>query len=173
MEQLGFLTDTRIEKENEFCDNITEILNKNGSEQEERQIFFKKNKSHTTILFGENIACLKIVIGQKRFFFAVSPRFKKLLQENNILYSVEKSTMWLRVSINEPSDIFMYKDLIISLYDCCTEINSSYSFDCCSRYMQCSDALKCVNPYPEVFRYCKYKTKLKNGIVFYGKNRNI
>lgn len=172
MEQLGFLEDKKDINVNEFCNNVIEIL-KHSDADAEKSVSFKKYKSHTTILFGENIVCLKIVFGTKYSFFAVSPRFKNVLQENGVLYSVEMSTKWLRVEINKPTDIFTYKQLVIDLYNYCMELNSSDSFDCCSRYMQCSDALKCVNPHPEVYKYCKYKNKLKNGIVYYGKNRNI
>lgn len=172
MEQLGFLDNVNGTKEDVFYENIVKIL-KGADNGDDVLTSFKNNKNYTTISFGENIVCLKIKFGKNLSFFAVSPRFKKILQKNNILYTVERSTMWLRVKINKPSDIFMYHQLILDLYNFCLELNSGVSFDCCSRYMQCSDVLKCVNPYPEVYKYCKYKTKLKNGIIFYGKNRNI
>lgn len=172
MEQLGFLEDTNDTSVNEFCNNAIEIL-KSTDIDAEKSVSFKRYNSHTTILLGENIACLKIVFGTRHSFFAVSPRFKKILLENGVSYSVETSTKWLKVEINEPTDIFIYKQLVIDLYNYCMGLNSSDSFDCCSRYMQCSDALKCVNPHPEVYKYCKYKNKLKKGIVYYGKNRNI
>lgn len=49
-----------------------------------------------------------------------------------------------------------------------------YTFDCCSRYMECSNKLKCVQPNYLYSKCCNYNTKqLKNGRVFFGKNRNI
>lgn len=48
------------------------------------------------------------------------------------------------------------------------------SFDCCSRVEKCSDLMKCTHPdYLYACAACTYKKKLDEGIVFYGKNRNV
>jgi hypothetical protein len=44
---------------------------------------------------------------------------------------------------------------------------------CCSRYVECSDALRCTNPDVEFSKICAYKKNLMNGRIFYGKNANI
>lgn len=46
-------------------------------------------------------------------------------------------------------------------------------WDCCSRYMECSNARKCVHPDPSFALVCGYRKKLVKGIIFYGENRNI
>ena len=48
-----------------------------------------------------------------------------------------------------------------------------YTFDCCDRYMQCSDARRCTNPDRIHAKSCTYRQKLENGIVFFGDNRNV
>ncbi|MBD5162202.1 MAG: hypothetical protein HDT14_09355 [Oscillibacter sp.] len=46
-------------------------------------------------------------------------------------------------------------------------------WDCCSRYMECSNARKCVHPDPSFALACGYRKKLVKDIIFYGENRNI
>lgn len=46
-------------------------------------------------------------------------------------------------------------------------------FDCCHRYEECSDARDCTHPDKDFRMRCSYRRKLKNGIIFFGKNRNI
>ena len=46
------------------------------------------------------------------------------------------------------------------------------SFGCCSRYEQCSDAMKCLHPLKIYSRRCAYRRNLESGKIFYGKNKN-
>ena len=50
---------------------------------------------------------------------------------------------------------------------------SNSSFACCSRFIQCSDAKKCVHDNKLYAKGCKYRANLEAGRIFYGKNRNI
>lgn len=45
-------------------------------------------------------------------------------------------------------------------------------FSCCSRVEECSNARKCVNPFPDLVIGCGYRRNLKRGIIFYGVNKN-
>lgn len=49
------------------------------------------------------------------------------------------------------------------------ELANSDNFDCCSRFIECSDAKKCVVK-EDYAVFCRYREKLLNGICFYGKN---
>jgi len=46
-------------------------------------------------------------------------------------------------------------------------------FGCCSRYMECSDAKKCVHPNKLYSTACAYRHQLERGHIFYGKNKNV
>ena len=46
-------------------------------------------------------------------------------------------------------------------------------WDCCSRYMECSDAKQCVHPEPSFALTCGYRKILASGRVYYGNNRNV
>ncbi len=46
-------------------------------------------------------------------------------------------------------------------------------WDCCSRYLECSDAKHCVHPDPAFALGCGYRKILNSGKIYYGENRNI
>lgn len=46
-------------------------------------------------------------------------------------------------------------------------------WDCCSRYMECSDAKRCVHPDPTFALSCGYRKILASGKIYYGTNRNV
>ena len=46
-------------------------------------------------------------------------------------------------------------------------------WDCCSRYMECSDVKHCVHPEPALALKCGYRKILSSGRIYYGENRNI
>lgn len=46
-------------------------------------------------------------------------------------------------------------------------------WDCCSRYMECSDAKRCVHPDPAFALGCGYRKILASGKIYYGANRNV
>lgn len=45
-----------------------------------------------------------------------------------------------------------------------------FDVDCCSKYKECSDAMKCLHADDPFYANCTYRKKLEQGIVFYGKN---
>ncbi len=52
------------------------------------------------------------------------------------------------------------------------ELSCGERFGCCSRYEQCSDERKCINPDQFMALACVYRKNLENGKIFYGKNKN-
>lgn len=56
---------------------------------------------------------------------------------------------------------------------CLANYESSSSFGCCSRFIECSDAKECVHENKIYSMGCKYRKNLESGKIFYGKNRNI
>ena len=47
------------------------------------------------------------------------------------------------------------------------------SFSCCSRYLECSDAKRCILGNQLYSKACTYRKNLDSGKIFYGINRNI
>ncbi|MCD8368587.1 MAG: hypothetical protein LUC48_11335 [Clostridiales bacterium] len=46
-------------------------------------------------------------------------------------------------------------------------------YGCCSRYLECSDAKRCVHPDIMFAVQCAYRKNLMAGHIFYGKNANV
>ena len=68
-----------------------------------------------------------------------------------------------------------YEALSPCLCQCLKQLltSSATAFSCCSRYMECSDKMRCIHPDKEFSAGCFYKRNLIQGKCFYGKNRNI
>ncbi len=49
----------------------------------------------------------------------------------------------------------------------------SDKFGCCGKYVDCSDAKKCLHANKFYSKCCYYRKNLENGKIFYGKNQNI
>ena len=47
------------------------------------------------------------------------------------------------------------------------------SFGCCSRFIECSDAKRCVHVNKLYATSCAYRRNLEAGNIFYGKNKNV
>ncbi|MEG1240238.1 MAG: hypothetical protein RSD46_02700, partial [Oscillospiraceae bacterium] len=72
-----------------------------------------------------------------------------------------------------PNEIYRYAETIISIYDYRELESHGDLFSCCSRYDACSDAKDCIHPDKKVSAACTYRRKLRQGIIFFGKNRNV
>ena len=51
--------------------------------------------------------------------------------------------------------------------------NKSCSFGCCHKYIECSDAQRCLHDDLDYSQGCAYRQNLESGHIFFGKNRNI
>lgn len=77
-----------------------------------------------------------------------------------------------------PNNISDFEKIIDYVFTFCEKyVNEHYVpdhlFDCCHRYMECSDMKQCTCPNFLYSKGCSYKKRLESGIVFFGKNRNI
>ena len=86
-------------------------------------------------------------------------------------YSSTKSdSIWLHVDITSPDQLSYIEDVICQSYD---DSPLRDSFGCCSRYIQCSDAGKCLHPDLQYAKACLYRKNLEAGRIFYGINKNV
>lgn len=58
------------------------------------------------------------------------------------------------------------------LYTLARYVSKASRFGCCSRFMDCSDAKKCVHENKLYSKACMYRSHLDSGRIFYGKNKN-
>lgn len=94
-------------------------------------------------------------------------------------FAIQKKTkadgLFTRIIFNSIEDNI---DMLGNLVKTIVKIGLDYyesgsSFGCCSQFMKCSDAKKCVHENKLYSKGCQYRKNLDAGRIFYGKNRNI
>ncbi len=66
----------------------------------------------------------------------------------------------------------IFKYIIHSVEYCLKEYESSNHFGCCSRFVECSDAKRCLHENTLYSKGCAYRSNLEAGRIFYGINKN-
>lgn len=101
---------------------------------------------------------------------------KKVLYRMNINkkdLSFKCSDIWFSKSQSQTIKIDNFTDIEPFLLDGAVvtfttlELGEKDSFDCCSRYKECSDCEACVQPVLDIAMGCKYWHKLRVGVNFY------
>lgn len=114
------------------------------------------------------LAC-NVKLGKKVSYISF-PADKKHYFTNCIIIDSENCKS--KILINDVNDIKQYtKPISLLFIDVLFKLGGE-SFGCCHRYVECSDALKCLHPNLLHSFGCTYKKNLESGKVFYGKNRN-
>ena len=80
-------------------------------------------------------------------------KFDKASGYTKVWLSSAKEAMDLKAAVAESLDI--------------TIESGPMDYSCCSRYQECSDAKRCVNPYKEIASECRYRINLKHGRNFF------
>lgn len=101
-------------------------------------------------------------------------------QYNSVDHSVGLECKQLKSDPNNIHVIIRKNDDALSEFvKCHTEYRIEHysskasTFGCCSKFIQCSDARKCLHENRLYSKACSYRIHLDAGEIFYGKNRNI
>lgn len=169
---------------------INEINEKKIPKLQRENIVFKENKdSISFFVYGSII--LKLFI-QKQLTFEVreisQDDIKKLVElEKESLRKITKEVFedkfskvskregninYIKCNLESLDNIYQAKEEIKDIYYYLFLLAPVESFGCCSKYIECSDAKKCINLDKKMAQGCQYKENLKNGKIFYGKNKN-
>lgn len=138
-------------------------------------ISFSENKTGNSFYLGSNtIAVIKTTQKVQRLliknalyakvdfdFTTVLPSAKIVELKSEPLYTVIET----QLEDDLTDCIKPYLDRAIQDY------KPSKSFACCSRYVECSDAKKCLHPQQIYAKQCWYRENLEKGNIFYGKNK--
>ncbi len=147
-----------------LCDQIKEIVQKFDSAYDTSVIKFSNyNNSETDgsiCIFDKPCFSVK---GKKTVYLYISPAFQNLFK--SIELQQMASTPWKRIPYSA-FDITQWRTAIVEIYELCW-FSASEQFGCCSRYQECSDQMKCVQPYTELKGGCQYRQKLRQGINFF------
>ena len=134
-----------------------------------RYMTVTKNADGRIAVKAKSFLVAKIKLYGKQHYIELSPKYAKFMPDK---LSKPYGDM-VRVSIDTIDDVLELSQNIDMIYMSVLADQGGESFGCCAQYIQCSDALRCVNPDVLFAQACYYKKNLEAGRVFYGKNKNI
>ncbi len=136
---------------------------------EAKFLSFKKGANFSSVFFG-SVLVLRLCLRGKRWYASVPRSLAQYYPDRELKYG-KLDRDFIRVYFKKEEEAIIAGPLSYSL----EEALQKYPRDsgCCSHYMDCSDALRCVQTDPLISMACIYRQNLKAGRVFYGKNKNI
>lgn len=134
-------------------------------------IRIKHNKDYSSVWYG-NLLAFRLRLRKNTRYIEVPLDSRETVQDLAPLSAQkEMSSGFWRVKIG-PDAVKEHADIFASvLQDAINRLPKEW--DCCSRYMECSDAKQCVHPDPAFALGCGYRKILTAGKIYYGANRNI
>ena len=131
---------------------------------------FEKRGQYWSIVFNTSSVVARLGTGRSKYLeiptapLAFSAMYRSYVGNLNSAY-----TRLPLVSLSQVKDYDGM--LVLSLKHVIDQIPKEY--DCCSRYRECSDSKACIHPDIEFSLKCGYRRIMRDGRIFYGKNRNI
>lgn len=129
-----------------------------------------ENKDGSISVKAKNVMAMKVKLQKEPFYVEIRPKNAGFFSGSIV---VAHNDEWSRISISGVDDVLGLKTQISSLYMRMLSEFGGESFGCCHRYVQCSDARKCIHPNLVLAFGCGYRKNLEAGRIFYGKNKNI
>lgn len=93
-----------------------------------------------------------------------------IFTSEGIPFERSDTDLWGRILLEKFPSFDAHKETAQKIFE---EAIQGNSFDCCSRYMGCSNAKKCIHPDIMMASQCTYRQNLNAGRIFYGENRNV
>lgn len=144
------------------------IAEKSGPEE---SLSFSTRKEYAAASFL-NFTVFRLRLRAAQQYFSVPTLFRDLIPETFPTKSLKSQPDFIRLLIDAEHPKESYVEFL-SLIAGETVNRYPKEWDCCSRYMECSDAGKCVHPDKAFALECGYRKILASGRIFYGKRRNI
>lgn len=135
-------------------------------------LIFDEQSNYSSVYFLEvNELFFRIRIRKKSRYFTISEEFANTLPEGVVIVRPKSDEGKVRIIIHSYEDVLMYVETFrtILIHLC----KRHRDVGCCSRYELCSDAGKCIHPDPKFALTCWYQQNLRDGKIFYGKNKNV
>ena len=114
-----------------------------------------------------------IVSKSKGCYIRIKRQYVRAMEKAAIQFSLAPDGSSVRLPV-ESIDLFReIKPFVLTLFEATYAENSDFSFGCCSRFVECSDARQCTCPDRLKAYGCMYRKNLLSDRVFYGKNATI
>ena len=132
---------------------------------------FKPNKSgYSVVTFGV-LTVFRLRLRGKQRSVSVPTSFEDLIPQTWRTELPKAEPKYIRIEIaNQPLN--SYTDFLCALAGAAVD-RYPKDWDCCSRYLECSDAKRCIHPDKKMALSCGYRKILNAGKIYYGKNRNV
>lgn len=135
------------------------------------EIEIHHGKSYSSVKF-RNLVAFRLRLRGKSPYLEI-PEESKHLVASAFPADCQKSVAggFYRIGLKNKS-IYNCESILVSiLKDTIDRLPKDW--DCCSRYLECSNAKKCIHPDPSFALGCGYRKILSSGTIYYGENRNI
>ena len=154
------------------CEIITNIINENSEPPTDIKV---QHQSAYSLLSFYDSGSLRVKYGSKISYISLAEPFKSLLSNypDLTIQQLESEKLWTRVLFKSVDDLIKLSPLFVQVYDAAYLLVDTEIFSCCSRYVECSDNMKCVHPNLKFSKGCMYRKNLSKGLIFYGKNVRI
>lgn len=138
-------------------------------------VFFRegdaqKSQFSSVYLFSENNLLFRICFRGKQHYISIPVQYKEMIPDNAEYKIMASDSGFCRIFVNSVQDVVELTDMLCDIVELQTDAYPA-DFGCCSRYEACSDAYRCIHPDPNMAIRCIYRKNLKQGKIFYGKNR--
>lgn len=175
MEQMSLLQTAEEKAFEDIRPALEDVLEKYRVD-EDRVFLVRMKSGYYSIYFDtklkneKNLPVIARLGGKKKKYIAVKTSYLR-------------SSKSYRSAVSEGKD--GYSKICISTFDAVKQYSALFQeilqivmsslreFDCCGRYLECSNAKQCLHPNPEFALKCGYQFILQNGRIFYGDNRNV
>lgn len=159
--------------EREFLDGIApdlrSIIEDMGGDGQLLKI--SVTSSYTAVMFG-NLTAFRLRIRGKQRYISIPLTLADLIPNDSSTQNTSTAGKYRRVPITDEQPLDSYTSFLINVVG---ETVNRYpkEWDCCSRYLECSDAKACTHPNRAFALSCGYRKILSSGRIYFGKNRNI
>ena len=160
---------SKAEKEQTFLKKVLPLLKSVGSSRnaDPDDITARTRESYSSIYFRSSLIA-RIRLRGKLYTISIPDRLADAIPEGTSIIKLASEKQFSRIEFEEASATSILEKATLLAIE-----RVPKEFDCCSRYMQCSDAKVCIHPDPKLSMLCGYRKILQSGRIFYGKNRNI
>ncbi|MEL7657915.1 MAG: hypothetical protein AAGU75_18635 [Bacillota bacterium] len=130
-------------------------------------------QSYTSVSLS-NFTIFRLKLRGKKHYITIPSLFIDLVPSSLPQETLKSEGNYRRILITEenPIESDTVKNFLITIAQ---ETVSRYpkEYDCCSRFLECSDHKSCIHPDKVLALSCGYRKILNSGRIFYGQNRNI
>ena len=181
------MEDIIIKTPEEYANFFQKVLWKNENYKElvlvlnrEKSVEKSINISLPYTIYRENIGNMlfaRVKVEKEVKYISFKEKYRKGFEKYGILtYEIKSEPDFFRIPLEEFPKIEELEDdpdFIKLISDIFLDALSLEPFGCCHKYVECSDAKKCLHDDLIYATACMYRRNLEKGKIFYGENKNL